>query len=59
MVVNKDEMRLSFKMGGVVRRSTCRKASVSQGQRLAEIELTEVNAQVEQARQHATRPSAT
>ncbi len=52
IVVTKHELRLSFKMGGVVRRIHVQDGDVvRQGQRLAEIELTEVGAQVEQARQ--------
>jgi RND family efflux transporter MFP subunit len=49
-------MRLSFKMGGVVRRIYVQEGDVvKRGQRLAEIELTEVGAQVEQARQMADK----
>jgi membrane fusion protein, multidrug efflux system len=56
IVVNKDEMRLSFKMGGVVRRIHVQEGdAVKRGQRLAEIELTEVDAQVEQAQQLADK----
>ena len=56
IVVTKHEMRLSFKMGGLVRRIYVQEGDVvKQGQRLAEIELTEVNAQVEQARQMAEK----
>ena len=56
VVVTKHEMRLSFKMGGVVRRIHVQEGDVvKQGQRLAEIELTEVDAQVEQARQLAEK----
>jgi len=56
IVVTKDEMRLSFKMGGVVRRIQVQEGDVvKRGQRLAEIELTEVEAQVEQARQLAEK----
>ena len=56
IVVNKDEMRLSFKMGGVVRRIHVQEGDmVKRGARLAEIELTEVDAQVEQARQMADK----
>jgi RND family efflux transporter MFP subunit len=56
IVVTKHEMRLSFKMGGVVRRIHVQEGDVvKQGQRLAEIELTEVGAQVEQARQLADK----
>lgn len=52
LLVNKDEIRLSFKMSGVIRHIGVREGErVRKGQRLAEIELTEVNAQVEQARQ--------
>jgi len=52
MLVNKDEIRLSFKVGGVVRRMAVMEGEhVRKGQKLAEIERTEVNAQVEQARQ--------
>jgi len=56
IVVTKNEMRLSFKLGGLVRRVHVQPGqAVKQGQRLAEIELTEVNAQVEQARQLAEK----
>ena len=56
IVTTKHEMRLSFKMGGVVRRIYVQEGDVvKQGQRLAEIELTEVGAQVEQARQLADK----
>jgi membrane fusion protein, multidrug efflux system len=58
MVVTKHEMRLSFKMGGVVRKIHVQEGDmVKRGQRLAEIELTEVGAQVEQARQMADKAS--
>jgi RND family efflux transporter MFP subunit len=56
IVVTKREMRLSFKLGGVVRRIYVQEGDVvKKGQRLAEIELTEVGAQVEQARQLADK----
>jgi RND family efflux transporter MFP subunit len=56
LVVTKDEMRLSFKVGGVIRRVAVQEGeTIKRGQRLAEIELTEVNAQVEQARQLAEK----
>jgi membrane fusion protein, multidrug efflux system len=56
LVVTKHEMRLSFKMSGVVRRIHVQEGDVvRKGQRLAEIELTEVDAQVEQARQLADK----
>ena len=52
LLLTKDEIRLSFKVGGVIRQLTVREGEkVRQGQKLAEIELAEVNAQVEQARQ--------
>jgi multidrug efflux system membrane fusion protein len=56
VVVTKHEMRLSFKMGGLVRRIHVQQGeAVKKGQKLAEIELTEVSAQVEQARQMAEK----
>jgi membrane fusion protein, multidrug efflux system len=56
LVVTKDEMRLSFKVGGVIRRISVEEGTtIKRGQRLAEIELTEVNSQVEQARQLAEK----
>ena len=56
IVVTKHEMRLSFKLGGLVRRIHVQEGDVvKKGQRLAEIELTEVGAQVEQARQLADK----
>jgi RND family efflux transporter MFP subunit len=52
LLANKDEIRLAFKVGGVIRRLAVSEGEhVRKGQRLAEIEQTEVNAQVEQARQ--------
>jgi RND family efflux transporter MFP subunit len=49
-------MRLSFKVGGLVRKIYVQEGDVvKQGQRLAEIEMTEVGAQVEQARQLAQK----
>jgi len=52
VLANKDEFRLSFKVGGVIKRISVREGDrVREGQRLAEIEQTEINAQVEQARQ--------
>ncbi|HEY6641082.1 efflux RND transporter periplasmic adaptor subunit [Povalibacter sp.] len=52
LLLTRDEIRLSFKMGGVIRQLAVREGErVREGQKLAEIELTEVNAQVEQARQ--------
>jgi len=52
LLANKDEIRLAFKVGGVIRRLAVSEGEhVRRGQKLAEIEQTEVNAQVEQARQ--------
>jgi multidrug efflux system membrane fusion protein len=52
LLANKDEIRLAFKVGGVIRRLAVSEGErVRKGQRLAEIEQTEINAQVEQARQ--------
>src|SRR6187401_1576557 len=52
LLANKDEIRLAFKVGGVIRNMSVQEGvRVRKGQKLAEIELTEVNAQVEQARQ--------
>jgi len=56
VVVTKDEMRLSFKVGGVIRKIHVQAGDkVEKGQRLAEIEPTEVNAQVEQVREIASK----
>jgi membrane fusion protein, multidrug efflux system len=54
IVAIKGEMKLSFKVAGVIKTLRVREGQeVKKGERLAEIELTEVNAQVEQARQLA------
>ena len=51
VIANKDEMRLSFKVSGVIRKIYVEQgAAVRAGERLAEIEQTEINAQLEQAR---------
>jgi RND family efflux transporter MFP subunit len=56
LVITKDEMRLSFKVGGVIRKVHVTEGDLfTRGQRLAEIELTEVNSQVDQARQLAEK----
>ncbi len=56
LVITKDEMRLSFKVGGVIRKINVTEGDlIRRGQRLAEIELTEVNSQVDQARQLAEK----
>jgi RND family efflux transporter MFP subunit len=52
LLANKDEMRLAFKVGGVIKQlAVAEGEAVRKGQKLAEIEQTEVNAQVEQAAQ--------
>ncbi len=52
LLANKDEFRLSFKVGGVIKQIAVREGErVKRGQRLAEIEQAEINAQVEQTRQ--------
>jgi multidrug efflux system membrane fusion protein len=52
LLANRDEIRLAFKVGGVIRKLAVSEGErVRKGQKLAEIEQTEVNAQVEQARQ--------
>ncbi|MET0292118.1 MAG: efflux RND transporter periplasmic adaptor subunit [Steroidobacteraceae bacterium] len=56
LVVPRDELRLAFKVGGIVRRIAVRAGeTVKEGQVLAELDLTEVDAQVEQARQLAIK----
>lgn len=52
LLANEDEIRLSFKVGGVIRYLNVTEGErVRKGQKLAEIEQAEINAQVEQARQ--------
>lgn len=56
VVATKDEMRLSFKLGGVIKAIHVEEGdTVHVGQRLAEIELTEVDSQLEEARQLADK----
>jgi membrane fusion protein, multidrug efflux system len=56
IVVPKDETRLAFKVGGIVRNISVEAGQpVRAGQVLAELERTEVDSQVEQARQLATK----
>ena len=55
-VETSDQMRLSFKVGGVIRKLYVQPGDrVRKGQKLAEIELTEVAAQVAQARETAAK----
>jgi len=52
LLANKDEIRLSFKVGGVLRHLSVNEGDrVRKGQQLAEIEQAEIGAQVEQATQ--------
>lgn len=52
LLVNKDEIRLSFKVGGVLKFIAVEAGQpVHKGQKLAQIEQVEIDAQVEQARQ--------
>jgi RND family efflux transporter MFP subunit len=52
----RDELRLSFKLGGIVSRIAVREGdAVRQGQQLATLELGEIDAEVEQARQLAEK----
>jgi RND family efflux transporter MFP subunit len=56
LVATKDEMRLSFKSGGIIKSIRVHEGDpIKQGDTLAEIELTEVNAAVEQAKQMAEK----
>lgn len=56
IVATKDEMRLSFKVAGVIKRIYVEEGqAVRKGERLAEIELTEIDAQVSQARAMAEK----
>lgn len=56
VVATRDEMRLSFKVSGLIKRITVQEGqTVRKGQLLAQIEPTEINAQVEQARQLAAK----
>jgi membrane fusion protein, multidrug efflux system len=56
LVASRDEMRLSFKTGGIVRRIAVQEGQdVKRGQVLAEIELGEIDATAEQARQGAAK----
>jgi multidrug efflux system membrane fusion protein len=55
-VETSDEMRLSFKVGGVIREIAVEAGDrVRKGQRLAQIELAEVASQVSQARETAAK----
>lgn len=52
MLANQDEIRLAFKVGGVIRRIAVSEGEyVRRGQLLAQIEQAEIDASVEQARQ--------
>jgi multidrug efflux system membrane fusion protein len=52
LLANEDEIRLSFKVAGVIKQLSVHEGDrVRKGQKLAEIEQAEINAEVEQARQ--------
>ena len=56
IVATKDEMRLSFKVGGIIKSIRVQAGDeVKKGDTLAEIELAEVDSQVEQSRQMAEK----
>jgi RND family efflux transporter MFP subunit len=56
LVMAKDELRLSFKVGGVIQQIDVQAGDrVRKGQSLARIEPTEIDAQLEQARQMADK----
>jgi RND family efflux transporter MFP subunit len=56
VITTAEELKLSFKVAGIVRRiAVAEGQAVIAGQPLAELELTEVQAQVEQARQLAEK----
>jgi RND family efflux transporter MFP subunit len=55
-IASRDEMRLSFKVGGVIKRMAVEAgAPIRRGQLLAEIDLAEINAQVAQSQQLADK----
>jgi len=56
MITTRDELKLSFKVAGIVRRIGVHEGEVVRaGQELAALELTDVNAQLEQAQQLAAK----
>lgn len=56
VITTREELRLSFKVAGIIRRIGVNEgAAVTAGQQLAVLELTEVDAQLEQARQLADK----
>ena len=56
VVVTKEELKLSFKIAGIIRKIAVQEGdAVRAGQQLAALELVEVDAQVEQARQLAAK----
>jgi multidrug efflux system membrane fusion protein len=56
LIASEDEMKLSFKTGGIIRRIAVREGdTVRKGQLLAELELAEIGAQAEQADQAAAK----
>lgn len=56
VITTREELKLSFKVAGIVRRIAVKEGQVVRaGQQLAVLELTEVDSQVEQARQLADK----
>jgi len=56
IITTRDELKLSFKIAGIVRRIAVQEGqTVKAGQQLAALELAEVDAQLEQARQLAEK----
>lgn len=56
VITTRDELKLSFKVAGIVRKIAVQEGEVVRaGQQLAALELTEVDAQTEQARQLAEK----
>lgn len=56
VITTREELKLSFKLAGIVRNVTVKEGqAVRAGQQLAVLELTEVDSQVEQARQLADK----
>ena len=59
LIASNSEARLSFKIGGIISRIYVKDGDhVSAGQLLATLDLTEIDAQVQQASQNVERPSA-
>ena len=56
VIVTKEELKLSFKIAGIIRKISVQEGdAVRAGQQLAALDLIEVDAQVEQARELAAK----